>query len=597
MLRQEISSAHFIRAKQRNTEEAYQHFINQNVWAKEVETAVLLRDSSAFYSALNNKNSISMHNFMEKYPNSSFSEQAQDLFFKWQYEENTDPKNNASFVAFKANFPNNPYGANAEFQLYNFAKEKNTISGYQTFIKNNPNSIYTNEAWRFIYRIHVTENGMANLSAFKKTYPNYPFQNEIDQEIKLLQTQLFPFVQNKLWGFMDQNGKKIIAPQFSFVDFFSQGRAQVLKNDKYGFIDVFGNEVIPPQFRDAYDFKYNMCVVVTTEEKTGLMDLFGAWVVPPNYNDIIIINPNKVWVQANDGYQLLDVNTKKAHQTIFTEITEFQNNYCLVFEQEKKFIIDSKGNTLFSTDHSIEQFGDFFILDAEDSVAVIDGTGKIILPYSDYEFGNYNAKGLTAFLVNDKIGYLNADMEIIIAPKFDVFPNWRMFANFNNSYAKAYNAKTKKYGLINESGQWIIQAKYNDISFLSEKIAVLNKKWEYIDKNEKKLNLGSFDLAESFVNETALVYDAVNNAWNILSEEGKVLLGSNVQRINRFDENLIRWQDTQGNLWLGNARGELIFDAPCNRIDKTEDNIVRLLSNDILYYYLIREKKLINLKQ
>lgn len=596
-LRQNIFTLHFVKAKSINTESAYQEFIQLNTMAQEIERAVFLRDSCAFFSALNDEKSDALQSFLDKYPSSVFAERALNMFYQLQYEEQTDPNNQESFLAFKENFPNNPYGTSAEIKLFNFAKETNSIAAFLDFIKNNPNSTYTKEAWRHIYRLHINENGMANLQTFKKEHPGYPFQKELDKEIKLLQTQLFPFVQNNLWGFIDHDGRVVIEPKYAFADFFSQGRALVLKNEKYGFIDVLGNEIIVPQFNDAYTFKYNMCIVITNEKKTGLMDLFGNWLVQPKYDDIMIINPNKVWLQSQQGYQLFDVNKNIIHPTIFTEITEFHNNYCLVFDQDKQMIIDLNGNTSFATDNALERFGDFFILDAQDSLAVIDETGKVILPYHNYKFGNHNTKGLTPFVLNDKIGYINQDLEIIIAPKFDVFPNWKMFANFNNSFAKAYNAKSKKFGLINDAGQWSIQAKYNDISFFSDKIAVLHKKWEFIDKNEKKLNLGSFDLAESFINESALIYFGTRNVWNLLSKEGQTLLDTNILRINRLDENILRWQDATGNLWLGDANGTLLFSEACERIDKIEDNIVRLLSQDTVYYYLIKENRIIKLAE
>lgn len=596
-LRQDIFTLHFSKAKSINTESAYHEFIQLNPMAQEIERAVFFRDSCAFFNALNDEKSATFDRFLDKYPTSVFAERALDIFYRLQYEEQTDPNNQESFLAFKENFPDNPYGISAEIQLFNFAKETNSIPAFQGFIKNNPSSAYTSEAWRQIYRLHVKDNGMANLQTFKNEYPGYPFQEELDKEIKLLQTQLFPFVQNNLWGFIDQLGKIVIQPKYAFADFFSQGRALVLKNEKYGFIDVLGNEIIVPQFNDAYAFKYNMCIVITSEKKTGLMDLFGNWLVQPKYDDIIIINPNKVWLQSQQGYQLFDVNLNIIHPTFFTEITDFHNNYCLVFDQDKQMIIDLNGNTSFTTDNALERFGDFFILDAQDSLAVIDETGKVILPYHNYEFGNYNTKGLTPFVLNDKIGYINQDIEIIIAPKFDVFPNWKMFAHFNNSFAKAYNAKSKKFGLINEAGQWSIQAKYNDLSFFSDKIAVLHKKWEFIDKNEKKLNLGTFDLAESFINESALIYFETGNVWNLLSKEGQPLLDTNVLRINRLDENIIRWQDAIGNLWLGDANGTLLFSENCERIDKIEDHIVRLLSRDNVFYYLIKENRIIKLAE
>ena len=50
------------------------------------------------------------------------------------------------------------------------------------------------------------------------------------------------------YGFIDKSGKVVIEPQFDGASNFSEGFAQVEKDDKWGFIDKNGKVVIEPQF-------------------------------------------------------------------------------------------------------------------------------------------------------------------------------------------------------------------------------------------------------------------------------------------------------------------------------------------------------------
>jgi hypothetical protein len=52
----------------------------------------------------------------------------------------------------------------------------------------------------------------------------------------------------ELYGYIDNNGKEIIACQFEQAGRFTEGRAAVQKNGWVGFIDTSGTMVIEPKF-------------------------------------------------------------------------------------------------------------------------------------------------------------------------------------------------------------------------------------------------------------------------------------------------------------------------------------------------------------
>ena len=114
-----------------------------------------------------------------------------------------------------------------------------------------------------------------------------------------------------------------------------------------------------------------------------------------------------------------------------------------------------KGTPKFTYNNEIQRFGDLFLVSMNDSLALVDDNNKVVLPFDTYDFGAFNPQGLTAFVLHEKLGYINADGTIAIEPRLDMFPNWEIFASFYNGYAKAYNQKAKKFGLIDDKGSWI----------------------------------------------------------------------------------------------------------------------------------------------
>jgi hypothetical protein len=592
-LRQDVSNELFARARKEDSESGYARFIADNFWATQVPYAVLLRDSCAFEYAVANGTSDAMTVFMEKYPTSTFEARAQDLFYRFQFEEQTRLGQEIHFADFIKDFPENPYVSQADQRIFRFYEDKSTIKSYEKFIQSYPNSAYVSEAWIRLYRVFIRENGLAYLGIFKSTYPNYPFMQELEQEIALLNAQLFPFMRGNKWGFMNHEGKILIQAKFDFVEAFSQGRAIAIMNDLYGFIDPMGAWVIQAQFSDVLPFRFNLSVVYDADSKAGLMNLFGEWILKPDFDDIILINDEKVWVENESKYVIYNIKTNQFSQTQYTEVSDFVDGLALVSDTNGYALIDMKGVAKFTYNNEIQRFGDLFLVSINDSLALVDDNNKVVLPFDTYDFGAFNPQGLTAFVLHEKLGYINADGAIAIEPRLDMFPNWEIFASFYNGYAKAYNQKAKKFGLIDEKGLWILQAKYNDVSFYSNNIAVqITDKWEYINATGQRLNMGVFDRAESFLDGVALVFR--DEKVGLINPKGEIIVPIEMQRVNRITEEILRWEDATGKLWLGANDGTLIWPESCEKIDKIDDYQIRFISNQEVYYYLIKEKRIVS---
>jgi hypothetical protein len=593
ILRQDIANELYYRARRIDTENAYSQFIAENFWATQVPQAVFYRDSCAFDFANASGTSEAMQYFMEKYPTSVFETRAQDLFYRFQFEEQTRLGQEIHYANFIKEFPNNPYTSQADQKIFRFYEDKNSIKSFEKFIANYPNSAYVSEAWIRLYRLFIRENGLAYLGVFKSTYPNYPFMQELEQEIAMLNAQLFPFVHNGKWGFMNHEGKVMIQAKFDFVEAFSQGRAAAGMNDLYGFIDPMGAWVIQPQFSDVLPFRFNLSVVFNQNKEAGLMNLFGEWILKPAFSDIIIINDEKVWVENDGKFLLYDIKKNKFSETEFNEISDFVDGLALVSDQKGFSLIDLKGNIRFSYSEEFLRFGDLFLVNSGDSLALVDDENNVVLPYDVYDFASFNSGGLTPFVLRDKLGYVDNEGKIIISTRLDVFPNWELFAGFSNGYAKSYNLKTKKYGLIDPMGSWILPPKYNDVSFFSNILAVqITDKWEFINLSGQRLNLGVFDRAESFQNGVALVFRG--GMVGLINAKGEFLVPLEMRKINRLTDEFLRWEDQEGKFWFGGNDGKLIWPNACEKVDKIDDSIIRFISEGVVHYYLIKEKRIVS---
>jgi len=91
-----------------------------------------------------------------------------------------------------------------------------------------------------------------------------------------------PEKKGEKFGFVDSSGRFRIAPNFDEVLPFSEGLAAVRSGDQWGFIDTSGNFAVPPRFAAAFYFR----------EGVGTATLDSAWsssirrvqFSPPNSN-------------------------------------------------------------------------------------------------------------------------------------------------------------------------------------------------------------------------------------------------------------------------------------------------------------------------
>lgn len=117
------------------------------------------------------------------------------------------------------------------------------------------------------------------------------------------------------WGYLDRQGKPVIAPAFDETHGFSEGLAPAASNDKWGYIDASGRWAIAPAYREARHFSDGLAIVENEDGMDGVIDRSGRWIVPPGYLSIwpyengLAQARTKAW-----GEELLDRQGRVVHR-------------------------------------------------------------------------------------------------------------------------------------------------------------------------------------------------------------------------------------------------------------------------------------------
>ena len=78
-------------------------------------------------------------------------------------------------------------------------------------------------------------------------------------------------------GYIDVQGRAVIAPRFRHASPFSEGLARVKLDGEAGFINLCGETVISPQFKLTGKFRQGLCLI-TTENTIGYINQRGEFV-------------------------------------------------------------------------------------------------------------------------------------------------------------------------------------------------------------------------------------------------------------------------------------------------------------------------------
>ena len=322
---------------------------------------------------------------------------------------------------------------------------------------------------------------------------------------KTFQDGMFSFCRNKKCGFIDTQGREVIAPQYDEVKDFSDGLARVEQGRQVGFIDKTGKMVIP--FSDKYEYGYafhNGLISFKSDGKSGFMDKTGQ---------IAFILPQGISADHN-----------------------FKDGLVEIRENGKYGLMDTQGNIVVPAQYDLiaDNFSDGLLrVQRDDLWGYIDKTGKEIIPpqyrFADnFEYGRARVEH-TKYI--DKTGKelpVNHQIEILSDMPLKSFRKYRG------------RPKHDLWGFEDLNGKEVIPARYIDVEGFSDGLAAVlpdnstvntvifgelikeGTGFGYIDKTGNMVIAPQFSKAEPFNNGLARV--SKHSREFFIDKQGKTVI-------------------------------------------------------------------------
>ncbi|MGM0480297.1 MAG: WG repeat-containing protein [Bacteroidota bacterium] len=588
-----ISRVFFDRAEDTSTVAAYRHFSAEHPWSPLVEEAHRRKDSLAFQNAIQTGTSKAYQHYLKRYPESAWKEEAQRRMERAQFDETVEPNNIDAYQRFIDRFPENRFAKDAQSRVYQLATRQHDLDAYAAFIRNYPGNPHIEEAWKNLYHLYISAYTKEQIRSFVREYPDFPFQKMVERDLELVGRELFLYVEDERYGFMDVNGKPQIEAQYSYASEFSNGLAAVIADKKMGYINKDGAVIIDYQYDDAQDFNQGRAVV-EQNGKFGLINTTGAYVLPPEFEDIGSFAQGVFYVEDDEGFKYYSLDGELAFDEVFDEAFTFEDGLARVSQEDAVGYIRRDGTFKIKTKKGeLRRYNDsLFIWELRDSMNLVNTEMQ---PYFDAFFTKIGTPQENRTIVEreGEYGYINRAGELVIPLKFEPYSNYYQFGQFENGHARVQ--RQGKFALIDSMGKNILPAIFQQIGTFGSLIPVTKgEKWGYTDRDVRLQIDYQYDYAYAFKDSVALVEN--DGFMGAIDQEGTVVIPLIYNQLKRLDAELFIFQKN-GKEGVVAKDGTVIIPNKYQRIYEMEnENILRMVHREGLDYFKIRNRTFITLK-
>ena len=503
---------------------------------------VALRDSLAFDNALKVQSSSAMQAFLVMYPKAVQQQKAKANYDLLLYQERTQHDTEAELKDFIAQYPEHPYAGKAWERLYNKYAQIGTLETFARFIQNYSDSPQAGQAWKQIYRLYMQPYSVEKLAQFKVDYPAYPFLEDLASDGDLLLKKLFPFIQNGSFGYMDHQGKQIIAAQYEDASAFYEGLAIVSKNELFGLINKKNESITALKYLD----------ISKSAEGFVAEDSAGYYIF--NNQGQLLQKEALQWEELQQTLSALSAQVETVEPKVVSRYERIDKNGKVGLSKQGKSVLPIKyDDIIFSNDSG------FIFAKLGKALQYFDTTGKRLEINSlDWflnaaELASFSKDGIAVFSKAAKLGLMDTKGKVLVKNTYDAAQ-----AVYNGLWP------------VQQNGQWGLVA-------LDSKIA-LPLHYEQI------VAFPPFGfLVES------------NEGVGLLASANKWLLSPTFKTIKRFETSYFLVENQEG-LGVYNTDGSPLIPCAYQRIVRLDDGAFQLTNASGLSYYLPIENKIVQLQ-
>ncbi|HBF21822.1 MAG TPA: hypothetical protein DDW81_17110 [Cryomorphaceae bacterium] len=305
---------------------------------------------------------------------------------------------------------------------------------------------------------------------------------------------------NGLFGYINPRGEWAIPPQYEFAEPFREGVAVIYTNGKPFYIDRTGHIIFEHNFISLGPFKNGRAMVITKNNRKGIIQKDGSLLVDTLYDDInpLVNEYYQLFINGdstNEGVDATGVVDSTGKFTIpmgrFSSLQYHGNSFLKFKDHVEKpddtdpatfsGFVDINGEILFRKkfgEHQwlhgglFEGFVVVYLNSSEEDTpknkretayqGYINTKGDIVIDKPEYRYVTSFSNGRAFARVNGK-NYLIDTTGKITHPR-----PYSLVQTFMNGHSIVLDSGNRNWGVINTSGQYIIEPSFIGITHLDE---------------------------------------------------------------------------------------------------------------------------------
>ena len=267
----------------------------------------------------------------------------------------------------------------------------------------------------------------------------------------------------------------------------------------------------------------------------GFIDTTGKWVIKPKYDDAQSFSEGYSAVCINDSCFFINKKGEKLVDIYFNEIESFYNGVAVVKNQQLYYLLNRSGQIISEGYEEITtNNNNVYVCKKNGVYGAIDSKARQIIPFIYQKLGDFT-NGYS-YYQKGKIGLINL--------KNQTLPDIWDWISEVNSEQLIIVKRNNKFGIINTSGELIIEPKYDLIQECGQSIYLLVDNANYGFYNIKDKCFETYIeytyknqlIANEYFNGTYFKLYR-NNDVGIIDKNGKLTINYGVYQNITFNEN------------------------------------------------------------